>query len=128
MCGVRGHEVLLGGERSRVRPLEERARGVTVAARAPDSPPLECETGLRDIALRERLGFVGQRSRAVERAAKPLDPCELREHLGAPVGRLLRVELRAESLFRRVEIVEVPERSEAVVHERVAYCARWSST
>ena len=52
----------------------------------------------------------------LEVAAEPGDSCELGHDLCAAGVGLLELELLAEAPLRGVEIVEVPERSETVVH------------
>jgi hypothetical protein len=52
----------------------------------------------------------------LEVASEPGDSRELGHDLCAAGAGLLDLELVAEATLRRVEIVEVPERSETVVH------------
>ena len=108
--GIRGHEVLLPANRARERGLEERTRCFSVSARPSDPPPLEVDARTRRCALRPSSGVVGQGVGALELAAQPFDAGELSQDLRATVLRLLGIELLAESLFGRVEVVEVPER------------------
>ena len=120
MRRVGGHEVLLGCERAGVSRLEERTGELTIAARPPDPSSLEVEACTRDVALRELCRLVGNGVGALECAAQPLHACQLRQNLGAAVVRLLGVELCSEALLRRVEIVDVPQPPQTIVHGRVA--------
>ncbi len=66
----------------------------------------------------------------LEIASEPGDSCELGHDLCAAGVGLLELELLAKASLRGVEIIEVPERSETVIHAvkgiRVTTLSRWS--
>ena len=62
----------------------------------------------------------------LEVASEPGDSCELGHDLCAAGVGLLELELLAEAPLRGVEIVEVPERSETVVHVREGYSCQYA--
>ncbi len=118
MCGVGGDERLAQAPGVLDRRLEERQRGLRIAARAQDPPSLEVDAneGTRARA-RQRFGVPDELLGLVEVAAQPVDPGELRQHLRAPAVVLLGVEELTKAAFARVEIVEVPQRPEVVAHD-----------
>jgi hypothetical protein len=120
--GVGGQRELVSLERGGEGRFEERTRGVRVAARAQHPPTLEGNPrpggGARSGEL---LRLVDEAAAVLEASAEPFDPRELRQDLRPRRPGLLPREKLPETLLRRVEVVEVPERAEAVCHRRPLY-------
>ena len=115
---VGGDEALAGRDRLVEGRFEERQRGGRIAAGPEHAAPLELEPRPRHRRPGKRRGVVEECIRLGEPVAQPRDASELRQHLGAAVVVGLGVELLTEPLLRGVEVAEVPQRPEPIVHER----------
>ena len=106
---------LAGIQRGRERGVEQRARGLRIAARPAGAPPLEGEPRPSDgVVTRERHRFVQQPIGGIEGASQRCDPRELAQDLGAAgIGGLV-VQLRSHARLGDTEIVEVPQRTQSV--------------
>ena len=72
------------------------------------------------IGAREQLGVVEKSCAGIELAAQTLYTRKLGQDFRSPRTRGLQLELRDEAIVGRVEIVEVPQRPQAVCH--AAHC------
>ena len=115
VSGVHGYEELAGFEGRRERGLEQRERGLHVPARTSQPAALEVYPRPRDPARPDRLRLLDQPLAFFEVSAKPLDAGELGQHFGATL-RAFQGELGSEALLGRVEVVEIPQRPQAVGH------------
>ena len=105
------------------RRLEQWERRLEVATGTEHAAALELEPDVGNgIGARERLSLVEELGAAPELAPHALDAGELRQDLGTPGIGLFLGELLAEARRGAVEVVEVPERPEAVWHP--AHCRR----
>ncbi len=99
--------------------LEQRERAIAVPARSAEATAFQVDACAGDLArTRQQFRFHDQALARVERVPQALDARELGEDLGAALLRLLVRELLPELPLRAVEVVEVPERPEAVGHDR----------
>ena len=108
MRGVAREPVLPGLDRLRERRLEERQRGLLVPARAAKPPALELDADPDPGVLLDDL--VEEPVALLEAVAQPFHPRQLRQRLGAQ---------RPEARLGRVEVVEVPERTQRIAHRPV---------
>ena len=117
---VRGDEVLPRSERSREGRLEVWQRRATlVPARAPPSTALELDSSERNLTVTRKGDRLVDRGVAgCKFSPKSRDAGELRENLSAPLVGALLGELALQSRLGRVEVVEIPQRSQPVVHIR----------
>ncbi len=99
------------------RGLEERQRGLRIAARPQDAASLEVDADAGARARgRERFGFADELLGFVEVVAQTFDPSELRQQLRAHALVLLGSETFPEAVCAHLEVAEVPERSQVVAH------------
>jgi hypothetical protein len=117
VCRVGGDEelsLLLG---ALGRTHEERQCSIAVAVRVPQPSALEvdADAGARARAG-ERLRLAQALLAALELAAQAVDAGELGEELRAHAFVLFGVQPLFEARLARVEVAEVPERSQLVLH------------
>ena len=114
---VGGDEVLTRLQRERERGLEERTSRDRISAGATEPTSLEVDPR-RDGRVRagKARRLVEKRFSCAEVTAQAAHASELRENFRTAGFRFLGLELGSQTLLRRIEVVEVPERSEAVVH------------
>jgi hypothetical protein len=99
--------------------LEQRVRGLRVAARAEHPASLELQAdGRYGVRSSERLGLVQQLFARVEVAAKALDARKLREHLGTPGIGFLFLELLPEPPLALLDVAEIPQGTHPIGHGR----------
>src|SRR5439155_15417599 len=112
----------VGLERESERGDEERKRSRRVPARSAEASALEVDPGAGDLAGgRERLRLVDDALAPSRNCRAALDACELCQHLRTAAGRALFCELCSEARLRVVEVVEVPERTQAIEHREPIY-------
>ncbi len=110
--------VVFAGSGSQLeRGHKERVRGGRVAARPQHPAALERDAYVDDCAPgADPCRLIEQVAASVERAAQPLDPRQLRQHLRPTFVVDLTIELLSEPALAEVEITEVPQRPQPI-HE-----------
>ena len=98
------------------RGLEQRNGRRAVATRSELAAALEIHPNPRDPFSGQRFRLLQQRLARLEVIAQSLYTRELTQDLGAPCIRVLTLELPAQSRLGSVEVVEIPERPQAVSH------------